>query len=307
MTAILSDDPQAIEKLQEKLAKMETDRDFMKSVNKDFKQAKGDASKMKIIPEQQRQQLIDKIEKAYSWEKQPYPSWKLTNLGANIRTVKKRIEQLVKSSGDETTTKMVNGVEVIDNVELNRLQLFFDGKPELKIRTSLKANGFKWAPSLECWQHHRSTQANYAADNVLKNLGEERLVKPSVQAEKPDHVSMAIKKHGAFFAFNKDQYDREAKEGIKYISLGAGLVVPESAHVELIADLNKASVQSVLDDKQGSSDKEIIWRELANHEAQISGSIDATVDALKGYNIPVEHVQAEYKEYMNHCLKNNIF
>jgi hypothetical protein len=97
MNLIYSDDPQAVTKLQEKLERMESDRDFMKKINKDFKQAKGDPTKMKVIPEHQRQQMIDMVEKAYSWEKQPYPSWKLTNLGANIRTVKKRIEKLSKT------------------------------------------------------------------------------------------------------------------------------------------------------------------------------------------------------------------
>jgi hypothetical protein len=203
MSAILSDDPKAVEKLQEKLVKMEENREFMKAINKDFKQAKGDVGKMKVIPEHQRQKMIDMVEKAYSWEKQPYPSWKLTNLGANIRTVKKRIEKL-------------SPIKVVEEPK-----------------------------------------------------------------EKKDHVDEAIKKHEAFFAFNQSQYAEQAKEGVKYISLGAGLIAPKDTHQELIKDLNNASVQTVLDDKAANTNKELIHRELANHEAQITGCIDSTVEALK--------------------------
>jgi hypothetical protein len=229
MEAILSDDPQAVEKLQTKLAKMEKDREFMKSINKDFKQANGDVSKMKLIPEHQRQRLIDMVANAHSFEKQVYPSWKLTNLGANIRTVKKRIEKLSPKPVEEVVEK------------------------------------------------------------------------------KQDYVGEAIKKHGAFFAFSQKQYNEQAKTGVKYISLGAGLITPRETHEQLIADLNKASVQTVMDDKSTNTDKELIHRELANHEAHISGDIDNTVEALKGYGITREQVQAEYNGFVSKCVEHNRF
>lgn len=220
MQAIMSDDPKAVEKLQEKLVGLEKERDLMKSWNKDFKQAKGDISKMKVIPEASRQTMINMVAKAYSWEKSPFPSWALTNLGANIRTVKKRIEALTP-------------------------------KPD-KIAVKKKV----------------------------------------------DYVGEAIKKHGAFFAFSDKQFAEQRVEGVKYTFLDGGIIVPVSAVKELIADINKATIQTVLDDKQTSTNKEIIWRELANHEAQYSGCIDSTVDALQGYEITREDVQAEMAEYM---------
>jgi hypothetical protein len=167
---ISSDDPEALQKLKEKLNHLETQRDKMKAINKDFKQAKGDPSKMKLIPEDQRQEIIDQVEKAYSWCKQPYPSYTLTNLGANIRTVKKRIAILEVKSKQETTEIILNGVKVIDNVEENRLQLFFDGKPEEEVRTKLKSSGFRWARFSGCWQRHRSRQAIWLAKDILNSL-----------------------------------------------------------------------------------------------------------------------------------------
>ena len=34
------------------------------------------------------------------------------------------------------------------NREDNRLQVFFDGKPDADTRAELKSNGFRWAPSV---------------------------------------------------------------------------------------------------------------------------------------------------------------
>jgi len=167
---ISSGDPTALEQLKEKLTTLETQREKMKAINKDFKQSKGDPGKMKLIPEDQRQKIIDMVEKAYSWEKQPYPSYSLTNLGAKIRNVKKRIASLEKISTQETTEIIINGVKLLDNVEENRLQLFFDGKPEEEIRTKLKHGGFRWSRFNGCWQRHRSTQANWLAKSIVEGL-----------------------------------------------------------------------------------------------------------------------------------------
>ena len=170
MSVIYSDDANAIEKLKEKLLSLETQRDQMKAINKDFRQAKGDPSKMKLIPEDQRQRLIDQVEKAYSWEKQPYPKWQVTNLGANIRTVKQRITKLEVVAEEETSEYELNGVRVLDNCEDSRLQLFFDGKPGQDIRTKLKQKGFRWSPSTGCWQSYRGKHQDHRAKQLLDEL-----------------------------------------------------------------------------------------------------------------------------------------
>ena len=43
---------------------------------------------------------------------------------------------------------------------------------------------------------------------------------------KDDEISFVISKHGAFWAFSNSQFDEQKREGVKYISLGAGLVCP---------------------------------------------------------------------------------
>ena len=66
---------------------------------------------------------------------------------------------------------------MVDNVEDNRLQLFFDGKPNDEVRKNLKRNAFRWSPKNGCWQRNRGNHSNYAAQNVLSNLSEENQVK----------------------------------------------------------------------------------------------------------------------------------
>ena len=48
------------------------------------------------------------------------------------------------------------GGKIVDNIPENRLQIFFDDKPEAEVRTRLKRNGFRWAPSNGAWQSYRN-------------------------------------------------------------------------------------------------------------------------------------------------------
>jgi hypothetical protein len=90
--------------------------------------------------------------------------------GDNMRRIRERIALLEKRAQDVTKEKVVNGVRVVDNVEDNRLQLFFDGKPAEAIRDELKSSGFHWSPYNECWQRMRSNWAMYNAKRIINNI-----------------------------------------------------------------------------------------------------------------------------------------
>jgi len=54
-----------------------------------------------------------------------FPDYLLTNNSANIRRLKQRLGTIQAHSEDESSEKDVNGVRIVDNVEENRLQIFF--------------------------------------------------------------------------------------------------------------------------------------------------------------------------------------
>jgi hypothetical protein len=69
---------------------------------------------------------------------------------------------------DETTEEQfASGVRLVENVEANRLQIFFPEIPSELIRRELKRNGFRWSPTAGAWQRHRSNRATYLAKLIL--------------------------------------------------------------------------------------------------------------------------------------------
>ena len=61
---------------------------------------------------------------------------------------------------------------MVENTEAMRYQIIFDGKPDAEVRTLLKSNGFKWAPSQGAWQRQITTNGKYALDSVVNKLKE---------------------------------------------------------------------------------------------------------------------------------------
>jgi len=99
-----------------------------------------------------------------------FPNYALTNNSANIRRLEKRLAAIQNTQNDETTEeRFTNGVCLVDNVEANRLQIFFPEIPSEEIRRELKRNGFHWSPTVGAWQRHRSNRAMYLAKLILTN------------------------------------------------------------------------------------------------------------------------------------------
>ena len=170
---IKSSDSDAIPQLSEKLAKLEADRDKMKAVNAAWrKHLKGDDSALVALgyTAQQIGDLALKIAAAYSWEKAPYVGWQLTNLGATIRSVKERINNLsaIKAQPEvEIESTNGSGIRYEDSPQDNRVRLFFPGKPDEATRSKLKSNGFRWTPTLGCWQAYRNYRAEMLARSFI--------------------------------------------------------------------------------------------------------------------------------------------
>jgi hypothetical protein len=163
---IFSDDPDATEKLVDKIERLKKRQGVMKRANQ-------------LIRKADREGLADlgfseeTITKLFSQDyagRVGFPNYALTNNSANIRRLEKRLAAIQNTQNDETTEeRFTNGVCLVDNVEANRLQIFFPEIPSEEIRRELKRNGFHWSPTVGAWQRHRSNRAMYLAKLILTN------------------------------------------------------------------------------------------------------------------------------------------
>jgi hypothetical protein len=97
-----------------------------------------------------------------------FPSYALQNNNANIRRMKQRLAKLKVLESMETTREEIGEVEIVQNAEDNRTQIFFPGKPSDAVRGYLKQNGFRWYRMGKCWQRHLSTWALSRARDAAK-------------------------------------------------------------------------------------------------------------------------------------------
>ena len=122
-----------------------------------------------------------------------------------------------------------------------------------------------------------------------------------------DAVTNLLNRTGAFFAFSNKQFNEKAQKDINYVNMSAGLVCPKDNAKELDNGLSDLGTLGIELDLAENSKKDIIWRELANYETQISRDPQDAVDVLKKYNISEEEVKKEYSAYMDHCIEHDLF
>lgn len=167
---IKSGDQDAIERLEEKLESLKDTQERMKAANKairmkDVKKADEELMNMGYSEEQ-----IKNLREPDFCGRVGYPSYMLQNNNANIHRIEGRLNQLraAKEKGmQETECKLF---KVVENTEIMRLQIIFDGKPEPEVRNILKKNGFRWSPKNSCWQRQLTNNARYSLDRVKEEM-----------------------------------------------------------------------------------------------------------------------------------------
>lgn len=179
-TAISSDDPDALDKLKDKLQGMEESQEYMKRINGYIRQV------LKLADDKQVDALAEisgmKTAEAYTllnprWGGKGYASYSLTNNNANMQRVKERITEIeaqhkaIAEHGESVDTEYEDlGLKVVMNLAINRLQFVFDGKPESEVRSELKSNGFRWSPRESAWQRQLNNGSKYVVERVIKEL-----------------------------------------------------------------------------------------------------------------------------------------
>ena len=140
---ISSDDPEAIDKLREKLADLESKRERIKEANRVARAA----------------------------GREPCEPYVLRNLGANIRRVKGRIAELERKAA-RGEAKAIEHEEFMieESIDDNRIRFYFTTRPSRDICRLMRRNGFKWAPSVGAWQRHLNAQAVQIAKYLARKI-----------------------------------------------------------------------------------------------------------------------------------------
>ena len=130
---IYNDDPNAIQKLKEKLEYLEKQRELIK-------------------------------------EDENHSAWQLQNIGARIRETKRRIARLEKLEEIKFEDREFYGGKAVHNKEINRIQLYFDSIPDENIRSKLKSKGFHWSRIEGAWQREFSENTIKATNILIKDV-----------------------------------------------------------------------------------------------------------------------------------------
>ena len=200
MGGISADEPDAIGKLKAKVASLEKLQDTMKAVNAYYRKHKTLDGCPYLSAEEIEQR---KAAMARDWrpEPKPYESYALTNNSAAIRQAKARIEELTHRAETVYEGWKFNGGEVKMNREINRLQVFFDEKPDKETCSAMRHSGFRWAPSAGAWQRQLTDNAIYAAKHLdcIRPLADE--LSPQVQAGQAEPVQETPQENGGKWGF----------------------------------------------------------------------------------------------------------
>ncbi len=176
-TAISSDDPNCIEKLEEKLENLTARRERFKAINAAYKKNKT-CKGVEGISDELALKLDSEAKNNVFNNGKPIPDFELTNLGARIRDVKKRLESLktIDEMPDETIT--YDGFcEIESNPETNRVAIHFFNQISDDLRHELDMYGFRWAYTQKKWQKLRTPgnlkRAKYIVERAFERFKKE--------------------------------------------------------------------------------------------------------------------------------------
>lgn len=142
-TSIFSDDEDAVEQLEARIAGMEAQRDRMKAINKAIRTGAGWEARLNPpLTEAESKELVSLARCWGNVYKPGFPPYALSNLGGNIRRLKQRIEEIKRRKDRTEKAEQAGGVLIVEQGEWCRVT--FAEKPEREILTALKAAGFHW-------------------------------------------------------------------------------------------------------------------------------------------------------------------
>ena len=165
-TAISGDDPDAVKKLEAKLAKLQAAQEEDKALNAYYRKHKT-VKGFPGISDEEADRADKELSEMREAIRRPVPAWQLSNRNAEIKRTKDRLARLRQVDEMEHTEIEFDGGTIVTNEEVNRVQILFDEKPDEATRSKLKTYGFRWSPREGAWQIQRTPQARRRACYLL--------------------------------------------------------------------------------------------------------------------------------------------
>lgn len=115
----------------------------------------------------------EKIWNSYENRSKEFYAWQDRALKAALKSIKAVGAPAPVADPDAKTgseSKVIGGVEIVQNFDLDRVQILFEGKPDSDTIANLKGSGWNWSPRNGAWQRKLTTNAIYSADRIVAKL-----------------------------------------------------------------------------------------------------------------------------------------
>ena len=165
--SVFSDDENAVEALEARIAEREGEVAHRKAVNAAFKKAPGDApARFAALVASGLMTRAEALSVAGTMARngyeRPFPGYSLTNLNANIRRDRERIAEVQRRQARTQQAQVQGGVQLEGVGEYVRVT--FAEKPAREVLEALRAAGFRWGGG--SWVGERSKLPAAVAESV---------------------------------------------------------------------------------------------------------------------------------------------
>lgn len=197
---IFSDDPSAAEKLEEKIERLEKRQDLMREANKAIRAKDDDALRELGFSDASIIQL-----KAPDFcGKVGFADYQLTNNSANIRRLKKRLEQVQAQASREGKEYDIGAFHIVENTDENRVQLFFDKSLLAQVKEQLKSQGFHFSWENTCWQRQLNDPAVYQAQRIAGSQRARYETETETIRSVPENYCLAHREDGKWAVYRHE-------------------------------------------------------------------------------------------------------
>ena len=150
-TSIFSDDPDAVEALTAKADAIDAARERCKAINAAYRKQTGEpgARLLALVKAgtMTEAEALD-VARLFSlcpYEKQPYPGYHLTNMGATSRKARERIEEIQRRGRFAEKVNAVGGLLIQRRPDMGRCLVTFSEKPAREILDALRSADYRWS------------------------------------------------------------------------------------------------------------------------------------------------------------------